>query len=225
EIITEQWKKNLSEEEEEFAPVVEFSEVEKETKWKPIVVEEDEAPQIVQTSISEETSEKTRKKRRRSPSPNAKMSSGLGVGLQTADKVKKDLDRIKRDAREELKNMDPTLSGRDAPTVYRDKYGKKIDEEQLRNRPLAIYKDDEELNKEQKDKERWNDPASTRRKKNQIDQGTKVYLHPPNRFNIPPGYRWDGVDRSNGFEKQFFERMNSRATMASEAYSWSVEDM
>lgn len=63
------------------------------------------------------------KKKSSSSSNVQKMSSGLNVGLLTADKVKKDLDRIDREKREEMKKMDPTISGRDAATVYRDKYG------------------------------------------------------------------------------------------------------
>ena len=48
---------------------------------------------------------------------------------------------------------------------------------------------------------------------------------PPNRFQIAPGYRWDGVDRSTAFEKRFHERINRQKVTDSNAYSWSTEDM
>lgn len=48
---------------------------------------------------------------------------------------------------------------------------------------------------------------------------------PPNRYNIQPGYRWDGVDRSNGYETQLFAKMAEKKATAQMAYKWSVEDM
>lgn len=48
---------------------------------------------------------------------------------------------------------------------------------------------------------------------------------PPNRFGIMPGYRWDGVDRSNGFERQVFAKEAEHKAVSESKYKWSTEDM
>ncbi|KAG0363471.1 Pre-mRNA-splicing factor of RES complex-domain-containing protein [Gamsiella multidivaricata] len=211
--------------------------------------------------------------RRRSRSRSLeRMSSGAAVGLQTAASVKRDMDKRQKNHMDKMRALDPSKSGRDSETVYRDAQGRKIDrvqekiekaeaarreiEKQERHmewgkglvqreaeedrkkreaeekfKPMARYRDDEELNEELKERERWNDPAAmfltgTKKSKRAV---RKYPLYqgnvPPNRFGIRPGYRWDGVDRSNGFEKAYFERINTRKNNAMEAHMWSVEDM
>lgn len=48
---------------------------------------------------------------------------------------------------------------------------------------------------------------------------------PPNRYGIWPGYRWDGVDRSNGFEKKLVDDITRRKVERDLAYRWGTEDM
>lgn len=51
------------------------------------------------------------------------MSSGAKAGLQTAEQVKRDTDRRQQEYLDRMRALDPSKSGRDAETVYRDAQG------------------------------------------------------------------------------------------------------
>ncbi|CAE6440929.1 unnamed protein product [Rhizoctonia solani] len=106
---------------------------------------------------------------------------------------------------------------------------RRLELEKEKTRGMARYADDEDLNAEQKAQDRWNDPAAAFLT-NKKSKGPKKPEYqgpppPPNRFGIKPGYRWDGVDRGNGFEKKYFQKQNERMRRGAEAYEYSVDDM
>ncbi|OJT13146.1 Pre-mRNA-splicing factor CWC26 [Trametes pubescens] len=103
------------------------------------------------------------------------------------------------------------------------------EEEEMRTRSFARTIDDKGLNEDLKAQDRWNDPAAAFLTKKRAKGPRKPEYSgpppPPNRFGIKPGYRWDGVDRSTGFEKKYFQKQNERRRRGAESYEWSVDDM
>ncbi|XP_061175983.1 BUD13 homolog [Saccostrea echinata] len=100
------------------------------------------------------------------------------------------------------------------------------------SKPLARARDDKDLDAMLKDMERADDPMLAFIKKKKSNNKTKKELPkykgpppPPNRFGIMPGYRWDGVDRSNGFERSIYAKLSDKKAVEDMAYKWSVEDM
>ncbi|MCJ1476938.1 Pre-mRNA-splicing factor cwc26 [Lambiella insularis] len=95
--------------------------------------------------------------------------------------------------------------------------------------PVARYADDADLNDELKEQDRWNDPAAqflTKKKQGKSITGKPLYAGPamPNRYGIRPGYRWDGVDRGNGFEKEYFAAQNKRKNLKELDYAWQMDE-
>lgn len=172
-----------------------------------------------------------------------------------------------------ISNSDKSLTGENAPTIYRDKSGKKItkqsedmnkilklhnmrtkeeenieklqwgmgkkQKEELQRKheelkfvkelPFAIHSDDIAYCAERKNELREEDPMMEYAKEKKKNKSNKpLYKGPPppkNRYNIMPGYRWDGVDRSNGFERRYLAAIGNRLQNKDEEYKYLTRDM
>ena len=101
--------------------------------------------------------------------------------------------------------------------------------EEARFMPLARTIEDEDLNRELKSQQRWNDPAAQFMKTKEEGRsvtGKPVYKGPapPNRYGIRPGYRWDGVDRGNGWEAERFKAQNRRGRLKELDFAWQTDE-
>jgi pre-mRNA-splicing factor CWC26 len=94
---------------------------------------------------------------------------------------------------------------------------------------VARYADDAELNDELKERGHWNDPAAgflRKKKAGRSVTGKALYTgaFQPNRYGIRPGHRWDGVDRGNGFESEWFKSRNRKANIEKLEYQWQQDE-
>lgn len=152
----------------------------------------------------------------------------------------------RRDMEAELeKEREKDAKDQERKKIY-DRWGKGVkqvedhmkrreEEQHEMSKPVARYAGDADLEDYLKKQERDGDPmlAYMREKEREkrIESGQVVTMpkyqgsYALNRFNIPPGYRWDGVDRSNGYEKKYFDVQSKKKATEEEAYRYSTEDM
>mmetsp|Transcript_26543 Transcript_26543/g.44315 ORF Transcript_26543/g.44315 Transcript_26543/m.44315 type:complete len:201 (-) Transcript_26543:120-722(-) len=139
------------------------------------------------------------------------------------------------------KSSVPQLNEKDQAALNKGRV-QKTEEERLKKQfrelqqsSFARRSDDVGLENIRKDVIREGDPmaAYAMKKKAKVRAASgkpvrPVYKGPapkPNRFGIRPGYRWDGVDRGNGFEDKALGSKYSTSRKKEEAHRWSTSDM
>ncbi|TPR07245.1 Necrosis inducing protein (NPP1) family protein [Aspergillus niger] len=170
-----------------------------------------------------------------------RMESGARAGLQTAAQTAAMVAAQERKKKADAaKYKESALGEKAQETIYRDASGRIINRKEREERkqqlrdvramPLARTAEDEELNDELKGKLRWNDPAAqflTSVKEGGTSRtGKPLYKggFAPNRYGIRPGHRWDGVDRGNGFEKEWFLARNRKGRLEALDYQWQMDE-
>lgn len=136
--------------------------------------------------------------------------------------ARKELDAI---AKKELEEKEAQKG--DVQRLEKEKRREQLDE--ARFMPVARTIDDEDMNAELKERDRWNDPAAqflSSKKERKSASGKPVYkgASAPNRYGIRPGHKWDGVDRGNGWEGERFKAMNRRTRNKELDYSWQMDE-
>ncbi|KAJ5773689.1 Bud13 [Penicillium paradoxum] len=135
--------------------------------------------------------------------------------------------RAEEEKREKEEKAREALMG-DVQRQQREERRKELQD--IKAMPIARTVEDEEMNEEMMARDRWNDPAAefltTRRDAGSSATGRPLYrgAFQPNRYGIRPGHRWDGVDRANGFEKDWFAARNKKSRFQALEYQWQMDE-
>lgn len=135
--------------------------------------------------------------------------------------------RRERDEQERKEREEKDAQKGDVQMAARAKRREELDE--ARFMTFARGADDEEINRELKAQDRWNDPAMqflSSKKEAKSASGRPLYkgAAAPNRYGIRPGHRWDGVDRSNGWEAERFKGINRQERNKNLGFAWEMDE-
>lgn len=185
----------------------------------------------------------------------SKMSSGHSAGLQSATEFRKAESAIQGLKKKDKKDLDrgsTVYRDKDGKILLNSKNSSESSELNLENdgkwnigtkqRQEAIdYASEryaigqstfarsvEDVDKYMRDIARNGDPMAKQPSLTSDYRAKKLYAGPPpkpNRYNIRPGYRWDGVDRGNGFEDKVLAKVYGKKSRDEERYKVSCADM
>eukprot|EP00398_MALV-I-01_sp_L67-1_P000075 gene75-475_t len=134
-----------------------------------------------------------------------------------------------RKVRKEWKKQDVTWGGEKNAESYEEEQARL---QKLAEGPFARHDIDADYNQELKDKLRMDDPMAKemmerKEREERARQNRPKCRHPmpPNRFNIEPGYRWDGKIRGIGWEQKWIQRRTKAQRDKNASYSSAIADM
>lgn len=212
----------------------------------PTVEETEEGPRMESGALAglqtaEQTAAMVKAQERRKKAEEAQWRDPSAVAAQTQETIYRDASgRIinvamkraeARRAEEEKKEKEERAREALMGDVQRQqRETRKQELQEAKAMPLARGIEDETMNDELRAVDRWNDPAAgflTQK----AGPGASVTGKPlykgafqPNRYGIRPGHRWDGVDRANGFEKDWFAARNKKGRMEALDYQWQMDE-
>lgn len=163
----------------------------------------------------------------------------IDISMRRAEARAAEQEKLRQEKREKEEAM--------GDVQRREKEERKQAVEEARFLGVARYADDEVLNEEMKGVGRWGDPMAgymsekkTKAPTGRGDGGSadtmsttvangqrrKEYsgAAAPNRYGIRPGWRWDGVDRGNGFEKEWFQARGRKSRNENLDYQWQMDE-
>lgn len=147
--------------------------------------------------------------------------------------VKEKKAEVEEKAREEERKQKEELEARKGDVQRQQKDARRQELQDAKVMTVARHVDDAKMNEELKERERWNDPmaqllttkkSSTKSGKSKSSGKTYQGAFEPNRYGIRPGWRWDGVDRGNGFERKWFAARNKQKDREALEYAWTLDE-
>jgi pre-mRNA-splicing factor CWC26 len=199
----------------------------------------------LQTGGTFQTSERSIQDQRRKESAAMVDKYGMGETVYRDESGKKTDNPPSKQRNQSQKQKHPPLTEQQQQSLNTGRVQKEAVLQQreqykeVQESSFARHADDAGLDEHSKHVIRAGDPMAAQATKKQSKTTTTksgntlaaqrpTYKGPPpkpNRFGTRPGFRWDGVDRGNGFEDKILAKRFNAEHQKEQAYRWSTADM